>query len=206
MKSHRLSLVRLDADAFRRALIVGGLVLMAAFVHPARAAEEAADAAALRDQVLAATWPADIVRLSQAYVDRYPHSDFASDAQRLRDRATATAQLLGDRGTKLQRSAFRTDTMSPDQREILRQAALGDRSAAVELAHTYAHDGAASAAAQNRYVGWMQYAALLGDKTAAYAVALYYRDVGEPAIAAVYQSRAEALGYVAPHALDNVRK
>ena len=188
------------------ALIIGSVVLLAVVAHPARAADGSADAAALREQVLAATWPADIARLSQTFIDRYPRSDFAADAERLRDRAAATAQLLGARDTKLQRAAFRTDALSADQREVLRQAALGDRSAAVELAHSYERDGQASATAQNRYVGWMQYAALLGDKTAAYAVALYYRNVGEPAIAAVYESRAEALGYVAPHALDNVRK
>lgn len=202
MNSLRFPSIPRPAASARRLFALAALA--AAF--SVGAAEPSDGAAELRQQVLAATWPADIVRLSSAFLERYPQSEFAAEAESLRQRASATAGLLNARDSKLPRAAFRGEELPADQREVLHRAALGDRSAALDMARAYAHEGQASPRAATRYLGWMQYAAQLGDKSAAYAVAVYYRNEGEPSLSAIYQARAEALGYELPAALDHVRK
>jgi len=202
MKPLQFLSIRRPAASAQRVLVSAALMAALSVL----AAEPADGAAELRQQLTAATWPADIVRLSSAYLERYPQSEFAGEAESLRRRASATAGLLAARDSKLQRAAFRADELSADQRDVLHRAALGDRSAALDMAHTYAHDGQASTKEAARYLGWMQYAAQLGDQSAAYAVAVYYRDEGEPSLSAIYQARAVALGYELPAALDHIRK
>jgi TPR repeat protein len=96
--------------------------------------------------------------------------------------------------------------LTPALQADVHLAALGDVHAAVRIAETYAHGQDASPADQHRHVGWLQYAAQLGDDAASYDLALHFRSTGEPAIAAVYEARATALGYVPPLALDHIRK
>ena len=57
-----------------------------------------------------------------------------------------------------------------------------------------------------RYEGWMQYAAALGNGIASYELALHYRRVEQPLLAAQFESRARELGYTPPPSLDNSRK
>jgi len=106
----------------------------------------------------------------------------------------------------LYRSAFMDSRLTPDQQSDAHLAALGDARAAVRLAQVYSHGPDASAADLHRHVAWLQYAAQLGDDAASYDLALHYRSSGQPAIAAVYEARATALGYVPPLALDHIRK
>jgi hypothetical protein len=58
----------------------------------------------------------------------------------------------------------------------------------------------------NRYEGWLQYAAALGNGIASYELAVYYRRQGQPTPAAQYETRARDLGYRPPTSLDNQRK
>jgi len=58
----------------------------------------------------------------------------------------------------------------------------------------------------SRYEGWMQYASALGNGIASYDLALYYRRVDQPLLAAQYEGRARQLGYTPPPSLDNSRK
>ena len=65
---------------------------------------------------------------------------------------------------------------------------------------------ATSRADPNRYEGWLQYAAALGNGIASYELAVYYRRQGQPTPAAQYETRARDLGYRPPTSLDNQRK
>jgi hypothetical protein len=51
----------------------------------------------------------------------------------------------------------------------------------------------------------MQYAAALGNGIASYDLALYYRRVNQPQLAAQYEALARSLGYTPPPSLDNRR-
>jgi hypothetical protein len=52
----------------------------------------------------------------------------------------------------------------------------------------------------------MQYAAALGNGIASYELALHYRRVEQPLLAAQFEARARELGYTPPPSLDNSRK
>ena len=58
----------------------------------------------------------------------------------------------------------------------------------------------------NRYEGWMQYAAALGNGIASYELAVHYRRQGQPQPAAQFEARSKELGYTPPPSLDNTRK
>jgi len=90
--------------------------------------------------------------------------------------------------------------------EELRKAARGDKDAAARIARAYFRGATDAEADPNRYEGWLQYAAALGNGIACYELALYYRRQGQPVPAAQYESRARDLGYTPPRTLDNVRK
>ena len=59
---------------------------------------------------------------------------------------------------------------------------------------------------QLRYVGWLQYAGGLGNGIASYELALYYREVAQPLLAAQAEAQARQLGYSPPRALGHARK
>ena len=86
----------------------------------------------------------------------------------------------------------------------MRKAARGDKDAAARIARLY-QEGEALAN-QNRYEGWLQYAAALGNGIASYELAVHYRRQGQPAPAAQYESRARELAYTPPPTLDHSRK
>ena len=86
----------------------------------------------------------------------------------------------------------------------MRKAALADKEAAARVARLYREGEAA--ANPGRYVGWLQYAAALGNAPASYELAVHYRKSDQPALAAPYEARAEELGFKPPPTLDHIRK
>ena len=160
----------------------------------------------LRAQLQEAVWPADIVRLADQYLSRYPAGAWAGSASALRERAGMTMVVLKRNDVRLYRSAFQSATDVSAAQEDVRRAALGDIAAAVRIAHLHQRGEAGMAQDMNRYVGWLQYASMLGDDRASYELALHYRREAQPALAAKYEARAVELGFTPPRDLDHVRK
>lgn len=175
-------------------------------VHAADAVPEAWQHSELRQQCDMATWPADIVRLCDRTLSSEPAATDAPSVAAIRDLAAQTARILGSNAVKLQRGAFHAPELTGNRRLELRQAALGDADAAIRLARLYQHGFASLPADAYRYLGWLQFAAALGSDNAAYELALFYRRTGQPALAAMYETQAVALGYSVPLALDHIRK
>lgn len=161
---------------------------------------------ALRQELQQAVWPADIVRLADQYLSRFPGGSWSGDANTLRERAGMTAVVLKRSDVRLYRSAFQPAEADAAVHDDLRRAALGDAAAAVRLAlrHQRGEDGLAQDT--NRYVGWLQYASMLGDERASYELALHFRRDAQPVLAAKYEARAVELGFTLPRDLDHVRK
>jgi hypothetical protein len=178
----------------------------------------------------AALWPAEVNRLAEGYLKKHPQSRLAGSAEVAREGAAEAAKLLRRNDVKLFRSAFLEPGQLPEDRlRDLAKAGRGDKDAAARLGRWYANNPGAGAAAApatsgyggyggsggygaparptgNRYEGWMQYAAALGNGIASYELALYYRRQDQPLPAAQYEARAQALGYTPPPSLDNTRK
>lgn len=188
-------------QAPRRRLLKTALGACAGWLASAASAQGAGEAA-LRGQLNEATWPAEIVRLAEDYLQRFPAGPAAAQARLLHDRAGQAAQAIARSEVKLYRGAFEPPHATPDTRRELRRAALGDPDAAWRIARASPHDGGDD----HRYVGWLQFAAMLGSDGASYELALHYRRRGQPALAARYEARAIELGFTPPPALDHVRK
>jgi TPR repeat protein len=161
---------------------------------------------ALHQELQQAVWPADIVRLADQYLSRYPAGNWAGDANALRERAGMTAVVLKRNDVRLYRSAFQPAAEDTRLREDLRRAALGDAAAAVRLARLYQRGEGGLPQDMNRYVGWLQYASMLGDDRASYELALHFRRESQPVLAAKYEARAVELGFTPPRDLDHFRK
>lgn len=181
-------------------------VLTAALALSPGAAQAAADSdeAALRAAVGSAVWPADIVRAADRYLEHHAASNGAAAVAAERERAAAAWQLVSRQDLRLYRSAFQPPPDQPAQRDELRRAALGDREAVLRLAR--AHRPSDEHPAALRYVGWLQYAAALGDERSAYELALHFRRTAQPVLAAQYETQALAMGFQPPPTLDHVRK
>lgn len=162
---------------------------------PARFAtrDEEAEFAALE----AAMWPAEVARLADEFLAHHPNSRLAASAQVAREGAREAVQILKRNDVRLFRSAFQPGPNAPAAE--LAKAGRGDKDAAARLARAHARDN-------SRYEGWLQYAAALGNGIASYELALHYRRVEQPLLAAQYEARARALGYTPPPSLDNTRK
>lgn len=174
-----------------------------AHVVPAAAAAAAdPNELKLRQDLLHATWPADMVRLADEYLRLHADQPWAADANHIRQRAQRTAGLLRRDDVHLFRSAFLLPSENGPAVEDLRPAALGDAQAALRLAHR-ARDTEGGARQQ---VGWLQLAALLGSDRAAYELALHYRSQSQPLLASTYETRAIELGHVPAPVLDHSRK
>ena len=115
-------------------------------------------------------------------------------------------RVLGGKEVRLYRADFEIQDAPAGAREEVRRAALGDKDAALRLAHLYDSGDGGVARDLNRYVAWLQYAAALGNGPASYELAVHYRGQDQPALAAPYEARAEELGYQAPSSLDHIRK
>jgi TPR repeat protein len=153
-----------------------------------------------------ALWPADISRRATDYLLRYPDGPAAGEARIARERADAVMQVLGQADVRLYRTAFEPRGESEQVTAAVRRAALGDGDAALQLALWHQHGDAGLHPDVNRYVGWLQFASMLGHPRASYELALHYRRENQPVMAAKYEARAEELGFKAPVALDHVRK
>ena len=177
--------------------------LSAGWLAAGPASAQPAGEAVLHRQLNEATWPAEIVRLADEYLERFPAGPAASEARALRERAQQAAQAIARSDVKLYRSAFEPPHPTPAALRELRSAALGDRDAAWRIARASPHGDSGD---DHRYVGWLQFAAMLGSDGASYELALHYRKRGQPALAARYEARAIELGFTPPPALDHVRK
>ena len=160
----------------------------------------------LRQSMQEALWPADIVQAAGDYLRQYPQGAWADAARTLYERAAVTARVLSRNDVRLYRSTFQSDLLPADMKADIRKAGLGDREAAVRLAHAYKQAGVSSIQGSSRYIGWLQYAAMLGHDKAAYELAVHFRTQDQPALASKYEARAVALGYVPPAVLDHLRK
>jgi hypothetical protein len=119
-----------------------------------------------------------------------------------REGAREAAVILRRNDVKLFRSAFQPG--SGTAADELLKAGRGDKDAAARLGR--AHGRASPQFDVGRYEGWMQYAAALGNGIASYELALHYRRVEQPLLAAQFEARARELGYTPPPSLDNSRK
>lgn len=187
------------------------LLLLAFATHGAHAAPQNTfdDEDLLRRELQHALWPADIVHLATEYLNRYPVGSASGLAVALRERASDTMRVLSRSDVRLYRNAFRPAADTSDQQDELRRAALGDKDAAMRLAHQYGQYSQGDGPAlqdQSRYVGWLQYAAMLGNETASYELARHYRRQSQPVLASQYEARAVELGYTLPRDLDHSRK
>lgn len=153
----------------------------------------------LRQALQSATWPGDMVRLADEYLQQFAHRPWAADAVEIRRRAALTARLLRGDDVQLFRSDFALTRAAGPARDELRRAALGDASAAFRLARQ-------SQAADSTQVGWLQLASELGNERAAYELALHFRRRAQPLMASQYEQRALELGFVALPSLDHARK
>ena len=190
----------------RRILIA--LLTLAAGIGPAAVAAPypPPPEPALAQELLAARWPADIVTVGERYVASYPQGPYAVTARAELERARNTRRLLERSDIRLYRGDFVARGASPTLYDDVRKAALADKEAAARLGRLYRDGEGGIPANPDRYVGWMQYAAALGNAEASYELAVYYRKAALPALAAPYEARAEELGFKAPPALDHVRK
>jgi hypothetical protein len=174
---------------------------------PAAPQANAAEETAAWSELEASLWPADVVKLADAYLQRFPASRLAGGAQVAREGAGDGVKALRSNEVRLYRSAFQPKTSEPRWLAEWRKAARGDKDAAARIGRAHLRgDGADIAVDPNRYEGWMQYASALGNGIACYELAVYYRRQGQPVPAAQYETRARDLGYTPPTSLDNQRK
>ena len=172
----------------------------AAAAAPPRFGNELEAGAFLRLQ--AAAWPADVVRVAGEFLQTWPQSRLAASAQVALDGATEAATILRRNDVRLYRNAFDPAGLPDERVPDVAKAARGDKDAAARLGRVYrGQPGGAG-----RYEGWLQYASALGNGIAAYELALSYRRLGQPLLAAQYEGRARDLGYTPPPSLDNTRK
>lgn len=153
----------------------------------------------------ALVWPADVAREAEAYLKNHGDSPLAGSAQVARDGAKEAATILRRNDVQLFRSAFvLAPGLAGEVADDVAKAGRGDKDAAARLGRRLAP--AKGADPNGRYEGWMQYAAALGNGIASYDLALYYRRVDQPQLAAQYEALARSLGYTPPPSLDNQRK
>ena len=187
-----------------RRFLLAGLALVAVVAAPAIAAPyPPPPEPALAQELLDARWPADIVAVGERYVAAYPQGPYAATARIELERARNTRRLLERSDIRLYRGDFLARGASPTLYDDVRKAALADKEAAARMARLYREGENEN---PGRYVGWLQYAAALGNAPASYELAVHYRKSDQPALAAPYEARAEELGFQPPPALDNIRK
>jgi TPR repeat protein len=180
------------------AVALGGSALAAPYPPPPEPA--------LTQELQDARWPADIVNVADRYVASYPSGPSAASARADLERARNTKRLLERSDIRLYRGDFLVRGAAPTLYDDVRKAALADKEAAARMARLYRDGEGGVEANPSRYVGWLQYAAALGNGPASYELAVYYRKSDQPALAAPYEARAEELGFKAPTVLDNIRK
>lgn len=164
------------------------------------------DEAASWKALQSSTWPADVIRLSTAFLERFPQSGLAGSATVALEGAQEADKAVRRNDVRLFKSAFALKDEHPVLSDELRKAARGDKDAAARMGryHRTAEHGVPTD--DNRYQGWLQFASALGNGIAAYELALHYRSLEQPVLASQFESRARELGYTPPSTLDHSRK
>lgn len=176
------------------------------FDTPPAPRPDAAEEAKAWAELEAGLWPADVLRMAEEYLRRYPHSPRIGSVQVSREGAGEAVRALRGSEVRLYRSAFQPKTAQPLWLAEWRKAARGDKDAAARIARAYLNGAGDIAPDSNRYEGWLQYAAALGNGIASYELAVWYRRQGQPVPAAQYEARSRELGYTPPPTLDHYRK
>ena len=172
---------------------------------PAMAPEELADWQLIQQT----EWPVDLLKHCKEFLQKYPASIQARSVALYQEGATEALQVLRSKEVKLFKTSFvlpssQTGTRADESMSELNRAARGDKDAAARIAGMYRTLD--SQQGYLRYVGWLQYASGLGNGIASYDLALYYRESGQPLLAAQAEARARKLGYSPPRALGHERK
>ena len=159
--------------------------------------------------IQSAQWPLDLIRLCQSFLKLYPDSIQARSVMVYLSGAQQALSVLRHKEVKLFKTSFTLpQPLPPQQHEHgntdLVRAARGDKDAAARIARLHRELGTQQS--QLRYVGWLQYAGGLGNGIACYELALYYREVAQPLLAAQAEAQARQLGYSPPRALGHARK
>ncbi len=154
----------------------------------------------------ASMWPPDVLRLAEQYLQSYPLSRRIGSVQVSREGANEALHALRGNEVRLYRSAFQPKTSQAGWLAEWRKAARGDKDAAARIARAHQRGDGDIPADANRYEGWLQYAAALGNGIACYELAVWYRRQGQPTPAAQYEARSRELGYTPPPTLDHYRK
>lgn len=160
----------------------------------------------LSQALVEANWPADITQLATNYLERYPLAAGAATARRLKDQAAKPEAVLARADVRLYRRAFAVAQAKPELAQDIHQAALGDHRAAMRLSQAHQHGERGAAKDERLVLGWLQYAAVLGNDQAAYDLAVYFRGQDQPAVASQYEALAVALNHPFPTELNHIRK
>lgn len=157
-------------------------------------------------QLQASAWPSDVVKLAQAFIQQFPQSALRSSVGVVLNGAQAARAIVRRNDIRLFKSAFIAADADSMLNDDLRKAGRGDKDAAARVAHAYLKGQHGVAPNDDRYEGWMQYAAALGNGIAAYELSLHYRKLGQPVLISQYEALAIELGYTPPPALSHSRK
>lgn len=151
-------------------------------------------------------WPADVMRLSQAFLMRFPRSEARVNVLLGWRGATSAHRALQRRDLKLMRAGFElpSDQSSPQSVEDLHRASRGDKDAATRVGRAYGKSRAHLALF--RHEAWMMFATALGSGIAAQELAVFYAAQGQAVLAAAAQAKALELGYRPAPGLPAYRK
>jgi Caspase domain len=163
------------------------------------------DESKLWQEIEASTWPGDVIRLCDDYLKRFPKSSLADSAEVAKEGASDADKAMRRNDVRLYRSAFFPKGDNRALLQDIRKACRGDKDAAARIARMY-RQGEGVGKDDNRYEGWMQFAAALGNGIASYELAIYYRNQDQPLLASQFETRARELGYTPPPTLEHTRK
>ena len=159
-------------------------------------------------KVASAVWPADVIQAADAFLKAHPQSPHAVTVKVARNGAAESLKALRRHDVRLFKTAFDLPGTQADDEDLQRdltRAGRGDKDAAARLGNLQKARRDTSNW-MNRYEGWLQLAAALGNGIASYDLALHYRSQNQPLLSTQWESRARELGYTPPPTLDNVRK
>jgi hypothetical protein len=153
------------------------------------------------------TWPEDVRKASEILLKSFPNGRYRSEALVARIGAIKAKQVLADPNNDINLDVkdFKPPSIQKDSEyaENLRRTGRGDKDAAVRIAQRF--DSKKDPVQMSRYEAWLQFAGLLGDGIACYELSRHYNDLGMPAEAGKWSSRAKKFGYNPPTQLRTTR-
>ena len=153
------------------------------------------------------TWPDDVRKNSEALLKSFPTGRYRSEAMVARIGAIKAKQVLAEPNNdiNLDEIDFKPSAIRDDREyaEDLRRSGRGDKDAAVRIAQRFFSKK--DAVQLSRYEAWLQFAGLLGDGIACDELSRHYNELGMPAEAGKWSSRAKKFGYNAPAQLRTTR-